>query len=155
MLMLATRQSVAACFIPAFLELDGKDPAIVLPDADIPVAARAIIHNAIGMTGQACQSLEHIYCHERIAQPFTEKLLAQLKVLSLICTEDGAGDIAPLIFERQVETNQAQVGDAVATGAACLLGGKPVQAGGIWYPPTLLTNVNHDMLTFGKRRLAL
>ena len=147
-------QQAAACFIPAFLELGGKDPAIVLPDADIPLAARAIIRSAIGMTGQACQSLERIYCHESIAEPFTEELLAQLKVLSLTCTEDGAGDIAPLIFERQVETIQAQVDDALAKGATCLLGGEPVQAGGIWYPPTLLTNVNHDMLimqeeTFG------
>ena len=147
-------QQAAACFIPAFLELGGKDPAIVLPDADIPLAARAIIRSAIGMTGQACQSLERIYCQKSIAEPFTEELLAQLKVLSLTCTDDGAGDIAPLIFERQVETIQAQVDDALARGATCLLGGEPVQAGGIWYPPTLLTNVNHDMLimqdeTFG------
>jgi len=147
-------QQAAACFIPAFLELGGKDPAIVLPDADIPLAARAIIRSAIGMTGQACQSLERIYCHESIAEPFTEELLAQLKVLSLTCNEDGAGDIAPLIFERQVETIQAQVDDALEKGATCLLGGEPVQAGGIWYPPTLLTNVTHDMLimqeeTFG------
>lgn len=147
-------QQAAACFVPAFLELGGKDPAIVLPDADIPLAARAIIRSAIGMTGQACQSLERIYCHESIAEAFTEELLAQLKVLSLTCTEDGAGDIAPLIFERQVETIQAQVEDALTKGANCLLGGQPVHAGGIWYPPTLLTNVNHDMLimqdeTFG------
>ena len=147
-------QQAAACFIPAFLELGGKDPAIVLPDADIPLAARAIIRSAIGMTGQACQSLERIYCHESIAKPLTEELLAQLKVLSLTCTEDGAGDIAPLIFERQVETIQAQIDDALEKGATCLLGGEPVQAGGIWYPPTLLTNVTHDMLimqeeTFG------
>ena len=147
-------QQASACFIPAFLELGGKDPAIVLPDADIPLAARAIIRSAIGMTGQACQSLERIYCHESIAERFTEEFLAQLKVLSLTCTEDGAGDIAPLIFERQVETIQAQVDDALAKGATCLLGGEPVRAGGIWYPPTLLTNVNHNMLimqdeTFG------
>ena len=147
-------QQAAACFIPAFLELGGKDPAIVLPDADIPLTARAIIRSAIGMTGQACQSLERIYCHESIAKPLTEELLAQLKVLSLTCTEDGAGDIAPLIFERQVETIQAQIDDALEKGATCLLGGEPVQAGGIWYPPTLLTNVTHDMLimqeeTFG------
>ena len=147
-------QQAASCFIPAFLELGGKDPAIVLPDADIPLAARAIIRSAIGMTGQACQSLERIYCHESIAEPFTEELLTQLKALSLTCTEDGSGDIAPLIFERQVETIQSQIDDALAKGAQCLLGGEPVHAGGIWYPPTLLTNVNHDMLimqdeTFG------
>ncbi|MDG1932463.1 MAG: aldehyde dehydrogenase family protein [Luminiphilus sp.] len=147
-------QQAAACFIPAFLELGGKDPAVILHDADVPLAVRAIIRSAMGMTGQACQSLERIYCHESISEAVTDELLRQLSELSLTCSEDGAGDIAPLIFERQVDTIQAQVDDALAKGATCLLGGEPVRAGGIWYPPTLLTNVNHTMLimqeeTFG------
>ena len=147
-------QQAAACFIPAFLELGGKDPAIVLPDADIPLAVRAIVRSAIGMTGQACQSLERIYCHESIADTFTAELLDQLGALTLTSTDQGEGDIAPLIFAKQVDTIQAQVDDALSKGADCLLGGQPVHAGGIWYPPTLLTGVNHDMLimqeeTFG------
>ena len=147
-------QQAAACFIPAFLELGGKDPAVILHDADVPLAARAIIRSAMGMTGQACQSLERIYCHESISEAVIDELLRQLSELSLTCSEDSAGDIAPLIFERQVDTIQAQVDDALAKGATCLLGGEPVRAGGIWYPPTLLTNVNHTMLimqeeTFG------
>jgi acyl-CoA reductase-like NAD-dependent aldehyde dehydrogenase len=147
-------QQAAACFIPAFLELGGKDPAIVLPDADISLAARAIVRSAIGMTGQACQSLERIYCHESIAEAFTQELMNQLGALTLTCSEDGTGDIAPLIFAKQLETIQAQVDDALSKGATCLLGGAAVEAGGIWYPPTLLKDVNHDMLimqeeTFG------
>jgi acyl-CoA reductase-like NAD-dependent aldehyde dehydrogenase len=147
-------QHAAACFIPAFLELGGKDPAIILPDADLPLAARAVIRSAIGMTGQACQSLERIYCHESIVEDFTEALLLQLQALSLTCTEDAHGDVAPLIFERQVETIQAHVDDALEKGAACLLGGEPVREGGVWYPPTVLTGVTQDMVimqeeTFG------
>ena len=147
-------QQAAACFIPAFLELGGKDPAVILPDADLPLAARAIIRSAIGMTGQACQSLERVYCHEAVCDRFTRELVDQLSALTLTCSEDGAGDIAPLIFEKQVDTIQAQVDDALAQGATCLLGGKPVRKGGIWYPPTVLTGVTHDMLimqeeTFG------
>lgn len=147
-------EQAASCFIPAFLELGGKDPAIILPDADLALAARAVIRSAVGMTGQACQSLERIYCHESIVVEFTEVLLAQLRALSLTCTEGGQGDIAPLIFERQVETIQAHVDDAIEKGAACLLGGEPVRAGGVWYPPTVLTGVTQDMLimqeeTFG------
>ena len=81
-------------------------------------------------------------------------LLAQLRALSLTCTEGGHGDIAPLIFERQVETIQGHVDDAIEKGAACLLGGEPVRAAGVWYPPTVLTGVRQDMLvmqeeTFG------
>ena len=138
-------EQAAAGFIPAFLELGGKDPAIILPDADLPLAARAVIRSAVGMTGQACQSLERVYCHESVADNFITVLLEQLRALSLTCTEDGQGDIAPLIFEGQAETIQAHVDDALAKGATCLLGGKPVRAGGVWYPPTVLTGVTQDM----------
>ena len=147
-------QRAAANFIPAFLELGGKDPALILPDADLPLAARAIVRSAIGMTGQACQSLERIYCHQDVAEAFIEEVVGQCQALSLTCTEDGSGDIAPLIFARQVETIQAQIEDALQKGARCLLGGDPVHAGGTWYPPTVLIDVDHDMLimqeeTFG------
>jgi len=147
-------EQAATCFIPAFLELGGKDPAIILPDADLTLAARAVIRSAIGMTGQACQSLERVYCHESVAGGFIEALLSQLKDLSLTCTDSGEGDIAPLIFERQVETIQSHVDDALKKGATCLTGGEPVRAGGVWYPPTVLSGVTQDMLvmqeeTFG------
>jgi succinate-semialdehyde dehydrogenase/glutarate-semialdehyde dehydrogenase len=138
-------EQAASGFIPAFLELGGKDPAIILPDADLPLAARAVIRSAVGMTGQACQSLERVYCHESVADNFITVLLEQLRALSLTCSEDGQGDIAPLIFEDQAETIQAHVDDALAKGATCLLGGKPVRAGGVWYPPTVLTGVTQDM----------
>ena len=147
-------QQAATCFIPAFLELGGKDPAIILPDADLTLAARAVIRSAIGMTGQACQSLERIYCHNAVVSDFTEALLSQLEALSLTCNEQGIGDVAPLIFERQVETIQSHVDDALKKGATCLTGGEPVRAGGVWYPPTVLSGVTQDMLvmqeeTFG------
>ena len=147
-------EQAATCFIPAFLELGGKDPAIILPDADLTLAARAVIRSAIGMTGQACQSLERIYCHNAVVSDFTEALLSQLEALSLTCNEQGIGDVAPLIFERQVETIQSHVDDALKKGATCLTGGEPVRAGGVWYPPTVLSGVTQDMLvmqeeTFG------
>lgn len=138
-------KQAAGCFIPAFLELGGKDPALIFPDADLPLAARAVIRSAIGMTGQACQSLERIYCHEQVVDAFTEELLSQIGQLSLTHSEDGAGDIAPLIFERQIDTIEAQVSDALKQGARCLVGGVAVRDGGIWYPPTVLVDVNHDM----------
>jgi succinate-semialdehyde dehydrogenase/glutarate-semialdehyde dehydrogenase len=147
-------QQAATCFIPAFLELGGKDPAIILPDADLTLAARAVIRSAIGMTGQACQSLERVYCHNAVVSDFTEALLSQLEALSLTCNEQGIGDVAPLIFERQMETIQSHVDDALKKGATCLTGGEPVRAGGVWYPPTVLSGVTQDMLvmqeeTFG------
>ncbi|MEK9542335.1 MAG: aldehyde dehydrogenase family protein, partial [Luminiphilus sp.] len=76
-------RQAAERFIPAFLELGGKDPALVLADADLDIAARAVIRSAVGMTGQACQSLERIYCHADVYDAFLATLLAQLDELSL------------------------------------------------------------------------
>ena len=145
----ATGRQVAAHaaerFIPAFLELGGKDPAIVLEDANPELAARAIVRSAIGMTGQACQSLERVYCLRPVYEALLEQLLAQVDALTLTLTEDGSGDIAPLIYEPQLTTIQRQIDEAVALGATLLRGGEPRVAGGIWYPPTVVVNVNHSM----------
>lgn len=135
----------AQCFIPAFLELGGKDPAIIMPDADLVLATRAIIRSAIGMTGQTCQSLERIYCHADIVDKFIAELLLQLDPLTLTCSATGSGDIAPLIFMKQADTIQQQVDDAISKGAKCLRGGHAVHRGGIWYPPTVLISVDHTM----------
>jgi len=154
----ATGQKVAAHaasrFIPAFLELGGKDPAIVCNDASIELAVRCIIRSAIGMTGQTCQSLERIYVSEKIYDEFKTELLKQIDKLTLTCDEPESGDIGPLIFAKQVDTIQSQVDEAIERGAVVLRGGQARHEGGIWYPPTVLENVNHDMLimreeTFG------
>lgn len=138
-------RQAAERFIPAFLELGGKDPALVLADADLDIAARAVIRSAVGMTGQACQSLERIYCHADVYDAFLATLLAQLDELSLTLSEDGSGDIAPLIFASQAETIQDQVDQAVARGARVLCGGNIIEAGGLWYPPTVVVDVSQDM----------
>jgi len=145
----ATGQKVALHaaqrFIPAFLELGGKDPAIVMPSANIPLAARAIIRSGIGMTGQACQSLERIYCHKAVYNQLIEELARQLDELTLTTADDGSGDIAPLIFPPQADTIQRHVDDALAQGARVLRGGQIHSQGGNWYPPTLIVDVTHEM----------
>lgn len=138
-------QHAAAKFIPAFLELGGKDPAIVMPDANIALATRAILRSALGMTGQACQSLERIYVHQDIYDKFLNEVLTQVDELTLTCDHKTGGDIAPLIFSKQVQTIQSQVDDAAAKGAKILRGGAAVVKGGTWYPPTVITGVNHSM----------
>ena len=71
----------ASNFIPAFLELGGKDAAIVLASAGLENAANAILRSAAGMTGQACQSLERIYVHESVYQEFVDLLVAKAQKL--------------------------------------------------------------------------
>ena len=138
----------AACaerFIPAFLELGGKDPAIVLEDADLEVATDAILRSCVGATGQACQSLERIYVHENIHDSFIKIITQKAKAVTLT-TNPEKGQMGPLIFEKQAEKIQEQIDDAVAKGATILCGGKVENIdGGLWCAPTVLTNVNHDM----------
>ena len=133
-------------FIPAFLELGGKDPAIVLPSADPETAAQVILRASIVNAGQACQSLERVYVHEAIAQPFIDALVAAANAVTLNADDVHKGHIGPVIFARQGEIIQHQIDDAVARGAKVLTGGKVETIGGGTYcRPTVLINVTHDM----------
>ncbi|WP_350288909.1 aldehyde dehydrogenase family protein [uncultured Croceitalea sp.] len=132
-------------FIPAFLELGGKDPAIVLSDADLEVATDAVLRSCVGATGQACQSLERIYVAENIYDDFVEQITKKATAVTMT-TNPEEGQMGPLIFEQQAEKIQEQINDAIAKGAKILSGGKVENInGGLWCRPTVLTNVNHKM----------
>lgn len=132
--------------IPAFLELGGKDPAVVLRSADIERAASAILRASVSATGQACQSLERIYVDQAIAQPFTERLVALARACTLNFPDIGQGQVGPIIFARQAEIIQSQLRDAVAQGAIIHCGGEIEDlGGGLWLRPTVLSKVSHAM----------
>lgn len=142
------RKIAAACaerFIPAFLELGGKDPAIVLADADLEVATDAVLRSCVGATGQACQSLERIYVADSIYKDFVEQLVEKANAVTLT-TGISNGQMGPLIFEQQAAKIQEQIEEAVNKGAKILAGGKIENiGGGLWCRPTILVNVTHDM----------
>jgi len=138
-------EQAARNFIPAFLELGGKDPAIVLESADIDRAATAILRGSIINTGQGCQSIERVYIHESLLDEFLALLVEKAQAVSLNTPDIHAGHIGPLIFARQAEIIQSQIDDAVAKGAVVHTGGKILDSGGLWCPPTVLSNVTHDM----------
>jgi len=146
----ATGKKVAAAaaeaFIPAFLELGGKDPVIVAKSADLDTAVSAVLRGSVVATGQACQSIERVYVDEAIAGPFTEKLTAAAAALDLNWPDIGKGHIGPLIFAKQAETIASQLADAVAKGATIRTGGKVEDhGGGKWVRPTVVTGVTHQM----------
>jgi acyl-CoA reductase-like NAD-dependent aldehyde dehydrogenase len=146
----ATGRKVAeACarrFIPAFLELGGKDPVIVLGSADPDRAAAVVLRASVQATGQACQSLERVYVDERIQQAFLERLVARAEAVRLNYPDSHRGQVGPLIFARQAEIIAAQLADAVSKGARILTGGKiENHGGGAWLRPTVVTGVTHDM----------
>ena len=145
----ATGRKVAAAaahaFIPASLELGGKDPMIVLASADPVRAAGVALRASVVNTGQACQSIERVYVQRAIAAPFMAALVAQAQAVRLNTSDVGSGDIGPFIFERQAAIVQAQIDDAVASGATLLAGGKVENHGGLWLKPTVLADVTADM----------
>ena len=139
-------EAAARRFIPAFLELGGKDPVIVTAAADLDVAAATILRGAVANSGQACQSLERIYVDEAVYQPFVNKLVEQARHVTLNYPDLRHGQLGPLIFARQSEIIAAQLADASAKGATILCGGEiETHGGGLWMRPTVVTNVTHAM----------
>jgi acyl-CoA reductase-like NAD-dependent aldehyde dehydrogenase len=139
-------EAAARNFIPAFLELGGKDPAIVLPGADLDRASSALVWGSTANAGQACQSIERIYVQRALHDDFVARLAEKLRRLKLAFPGPGDGEIGPVIFERQIETLRAQLEDAKAKGAVAVTGGElQMHGGGTYLPPTLLTKVDHTM----------
>ncbi len=138
-------KACAERLIPAFLELGGKDPAIVLEDADLDLSTDAILRSCVGATGQACQSLERIYVAAPILDEFVSKLVEKAKAVELT-TNIGLGQLGPIIYRDQALKIQSQLEEAVAAGAKLHCGGKVEEIGGaLWCRPTVLTNVDHSM----------
>lgn len=147
-------EAAARNFVPAFLELGGKDPAVVLASADIEYAARTITFSSVQSAGQACQSLERVYVHESHYDRFVELAVSHAESLALNYPDINQGVIGPFIFEQQAHKVKEQIDDAVANGATLHCGGGILDHGGLWMRPTVLTGVTHDMLlmreeTFG------
>ncbi len=146
----ATGRKVAeACarhFIPACLELGGKDPAIVLASAEPARAAEVILRASVQATGQACQSLERVYVQRSIYQAFLDHLVAAARRIELNYPDMRQGQVGPLIFARQAEIIAGQLADARARGAQVLTGGEiESHGGGSWLRPTVVTGVTQDM----------
>ena len=139
-------EAAARQFIPAFLELGGKDPAIVLASADLELATSAILWGSVVNTGQSCLSIERVYVAESIFDNFVEKLVAKAKNLKLAYPSVEEGEIGPIIAEKQADIIAEHLQDAVERGAVVHCGGVVEKLdGGFWCRPTVLTQVNHAM----------
>lgn len=139
-------EAAAAAFIPASLELGGKDPMIILPDADPDKAAAIALRASIVNTGQACQSIERVYVARNIADDFLTALKEKAEAVQLNYPDISQGHIGPFIFGKQAQLTQSQIDQAVSSGAEILTGGKVENLGGGQYlRPTVLSNVTADM----------
>lgn len=139
-------EAAAKRFIPAFLELGGKDPAIVLESANLELATSAILWGSVVNTGQSCLSIERIYVAESIFEKFYHQLVAKAHRLQLAYPTIESGEIGPIIAERQAAIISDHLLDAVEKGAVIHCGGVVEDLGGGWWcRPTVITQVNHSM----------
>ena len=139
-------QAAAARLLPVVLELGGKDPMIVLEDADIDVASSGAVWGAFVNAGQTCLSVERCYVHKNIYDKFIAECVETTRQLRAGNGMDPQTDVGPLIHEGQLHIVEDHVKDAIAQGARILAGGERLQSlGQNFYAPTVLSGVTHDM----------
>src|SRR6266536_1445228 len=139
-------EAAAKYLTPVVLELGGKDPMIVLADADIESAARAAVWGAFANCGQACAAVERCYVDKSIAPQFTDAVVKETKRLRQNVGAEKDADIGSMTSERQLRIVEDHVLDARTKGATVLTGGqRPPNLTGPFYEPTVLTNVDHEM----------
>jgi succinate-semialdehyde dehydrogenase/glutarate-semialdehyde dehydrogenase len=137
------------------LELGGKNPFVVLPDADLSKAAAALLRACFINAGQSCVGPERILIDQRVYGPFREVLRQQVKQMSVGAALSYDYEMGSLLDADQLETVQRHVDDALSNGATVLVGGNPLpEVGPCFFEPTVLEDVRPGMLacteeTFG------
>ena len=139
-------QIAAERLLPVVLELGGKDPMLVLEDADVDVASSGAVWGAFVNAGQTCLSVERCYVHRSLYPAFVDACCAKARKLRVGNGMDPATEIGPMIHERQVRVVESQVEDAKQRGARVLAGGTRLrELGPTFFAPTVLAGVNHTM----------
>ena len=142
----AVARTAAERLLPVLLELGGKDPMIVLDDADVDVASSAAVWGAFVNTGQTCLSVERCYVHRSLYEPFLAACVDKARKLRVGDGMHPDTEVGPLIHEQQLRTVESHVDEAVVLGARLLVGGKRLPAiGPNFYASTVLADVHHEM----------
>src|SRR3954447_3977219 len=136
----------AKSLTPHSLELGGKDPMIVLRDADLERAANGAVFWSMANGGQICQAVERVYVEEQVYDQFVSKVVEKTRALRQgVPGEAGAVEVGAVTFEPQIEIIEDHVKDAVDKGARVLVGGKRGPGPGRFWEPTVVVDVNHQM----------
>ncbi|MEM9523110.1 MAG: aldehyde dehydrogenase family protein [Pseudomonadota bacterium] len=130
------------------LELGGKNPQVIFPDANLEDAADAVTFGVCFNAGQCCNSSSRIIVHEDIVDPFVEKVMALSRSVAFGDPLDPATQVGAIVTPEHVARIDAYVKGAAAAGAAVRLGGEVLDVPGLgrqFYPPTIVTGVAPDM----------
>jgi aldehyde dehydrogenase (NAD+) len=142
-------QALAGRMARAQLEMGGKNPTIVLADADLDLAVSLVVRAGFGLTGQACTATSRVIVEKSVLGSFTEKLVAKAHTLKVGNGLTTGIDMGPAVSQVQLESDLAYVTGAVAEGAKLLCGGKRLKDGalahGYFLEPTVLGDVTPAM----------
>jgi 2,5-dioxopentanoate dehydrogenase len=132
-------QQLATRMARAQMEMGGKNPTIVLADADLDLAATLVAKAGFGLTGQACTATSRAIVERSVLEPFVDKLVGKAKAIKV------GPDMGPAINQQQLESNLAHVKQALKDGAHLAFGGERLTDGefahGFFIQPTVITNV--------------
>ena len=139
-------EQAARRLLPVTLELGGKDPMIVLRDANLERAANAAVWGALQNAGQTCISIERVYVESDAYEPFVAKVIEKVTRLRQGAPGGpGEVDLGAVTSPEQADVVEDHLRDAVAKGAKIETGGKRRPGPGCFFEPTVLTNVDHSM----------
>jgi acyl-CoA reductase-like NAD-dependent aldehyde dehydrogenase len=144
----AVQQAASERFIGTGLELGGKDPAYVRPDADLAHAVENLVDGAMFNSGQSCCGIERIYAHERVYDAFVEGFVALTRKYRLGDPTEADVNLGPMVRARAADFARGQVREAVAAGAKSLIDPREFAAdreGTPYMAPQVLVDVNHSM----------
>ncbi|MGV2124916.1 aldehyde dehydrogenase family protein [Agrobacterium vitis] len=127
------------------LELGGKSPAIVMPDADMALTVEGIARGIFSNSGQVCVAASRVYAHRSVCEQVVEGLSKAASTLRLGHGLDPAVDLGPLVNRRQADRVAAYVAEGKAEGAEIAAGGSQSGETGTFYAPTVVTGVRPDM----------
>lgn len=131
------------------LELGGKAPCIVFPDADLDQAVEGAFHSRFDNCGQVCTCNERLYLHEDIYDVFMEKFMQKVKALKVGNPMDPEIGMGPKVNKKEVQNMEHLVAKSVEEGATIAFGGKKPEGKafekGCWFEPTILTDVTQEM----------
>src|SRR2546422_2210953 len=142
-------QQLAPRMARAQMEMGGKNPTIVLADADLDLAAKLVAIAGFGLTGQACTATSRVIVEKSVAEAFTARLIEKAKALVVGNGLKPGVTMGPAVSKQQLSANLEYVDVAVTEGAKLVYGGQRLAEGdhthGYFMQPTILTNVSPKM----------
>ncbi|MEK6942384.1 MAG: aldehyde dehydrogenase family protein, partial [archaeon] len=127
------------------LELGGKNPIIIMDDADLHLALEGVLWGAFGTTGQRCTAASRVIVHEKVFAEFEKMLVVAAKKLRLGSGASSSADVGPLINQKALEKSQYFVSVGIKEGARLLCGGKRGPHSGFFFEPTVFSGVAQKM----------